>query len=123
MARGPRQGEGAANLRSLRKRFSDASSIGVDLVLRARGLLPLCDSPRWASTARKEPECLRLDAEGRWTARSLDRRTGSRLLSSASARLSVAWSLARQPKPRAPGEGWYRYGDSNPGPVAENHVS
>jgi hypothetical protein len=20
-------------------------------------------------------------------------------------------------------EGWYRYGDSNPGPVAENHVS
>jgi hypothetical protein len=21
------------------------------------------------------------------------------------------------------GEGWYRYGDSNPGPVAENHVS
>jgi hypothetical protein len=32
-----------------------------------------------------------------------------------------------EPKPsaerRAVGEGWYRYGDSNPGPVAENHVS
>ena len=23
----------------------------------------------------------------------------------------------------AASEGWYRYGDSNPGPVAENHVS
>ena len=33
---------------------------------------------------------------------------------------------ACQPKPRAKraiSEGWYRYGDSNPGPVAENHVS
>lgn len=33
---------------------------------------------------------------------------------------------AGHPKPRAEraiGEGWYRYGDSNPGSVAENHVS
>ena len=25
--------------------------------------------------------------------------------------------------PRMEGNFWYRYGDSNPGPVAENHVS
>ena len=26
-------------------------------------------------------------------------------------------------RPVQASEGWYRYGDSNPGPVAENHVS
>ncbi len=32
----------------------------------------------------------------------------------------ACWSTFAE---RSLGEGWYRYGDSNPGPVAENHVS
>ena len=32
-----------------------------------------------------------------------------------------AWRLTQEPMGMS--EGWYRYGDSNPGPVAENHVS
>src|SRR5262249_53178916 len=31
--------------------------------------------------------------------------------------------VERLPSRGSMSEGWYRYGDSNPGPVAENHVS
>ena len=35
----------------------------------------------------------------------------------------VAWLANRSLLMFQASEGWYRYGDSNPGPVAENHVS
>ena len=44
-------------------------------------------------------------------------------------RRSISQNMGRRMKDAAfavaiqASEGWYRYGDSNPGPVAENHVS
>ena len=42
-------------------------------------------------------------------------------LAEASVLASEGWLAIRsRERKRAIGEGWYRYGDSNPGPVAEN---
>jgi hypothetical protein len=37
--------------------------------------------------------------------------------------MSEEWLAIRSSLKDQASEGWYRYGDSNPGPVAENHVS
>ena len=37
--------------------------------------------------------------------------------------MSEGWLAIRSSLTIQASEGWYRYGDSNPGPVAENHVS
>ena len=37
--------------------------------------------------------------------------------------MSEGWLAIRSSLMIEASEGWYRYGESNPGPVAENHVS
>ena len=37
--------------------------------------------------------------------------------------MCTRWLAIRSSLTAQASEGWYRYGDSNPGPVAENHVS
>ena len=50
---------------------------------------------------------------------------GARWLAAANLRVNHERRMACHPKlaHNQASEGWYRYGDSNPGPVAENHVS
>ena len=87
----------------------------VDVVLRHEG----GESKEAANGSGGPPSLARTNCELWWTSFARGSQSEARLEWQ-----REGWPAIRSSRGLATAsEGWYRYGDSNPGPVAENHVS